>query len=108
MKTMKALQLIKKEKKRNKWKHAIYLILALGMLIYALPLISFDPGAGWLSIFGIVWAAFAFMVVGAHLHFLLGVSDEKQRSLEAVRRAKLREWQSRLQKKEWPAESKQG
>ncbi|WP_230873631.1 hypothetical protein [Paenibacillus woosongensis] len=108
MKTMRTLQLIKKEKKRTKWKHAIYLILALGMLVYALPLISFGPGAGWISIFGIAWAAFAFMVVGAHLHFLLGVNEEKQRSLEAVRRAKLREWQNKLQKKEWPAESKQG
>ncbi|AZK49144.1 hypothetical protein EIM92_19640 [Paenibacillus lentus] len=108
MKTIKALQLIKKEKKRSKWKHAIYLILALGMLIYALPLISFDPGAGWMSLFGAVWAAFAFMVVGAHLHFLLGVNEEKQRALEAVRRAKLRDWQSKLLKKDWQVESKQG
>lgn len=108
MKTIKTLQLIKKEKKRSKWKHAVYLILALGMLIYALPLISFEPGAGWMSVFGAVWAAFAFMVVGAHLHFLLGVNEEKQRALEAVRRAKLREWQSKLLSKDWPVESKQG
>ncbi|MNJ47574.1 hypothetical protein [Paenibacillus bouchesdurhonensis] len=99
MKTMKTLHLIKKEKKRSKWKHAVYLILSLGMLIYALPLISFDSGAGWMSLFGAVWAAFAFMVIGAHLHFLLGVNEEKQRALEAVRRAKLREWQSQLQMK---------
>ncbi|MFD3257884.1 hypothetical protein ACE3MQ_04645 [Paenibacillus lentus] len=108
MKTMKTLHLIKKEKKRSKWKHAVYLILALGMLIYALPLISFNPDTGWLSLFGIVWAAFAFMIVGAHLHFLLGVNEEKQRALEAVRRAKLREWQGKLQAKDWPVESKQG
>ncbi|MNJ66743.1 hypothetical protein D3C77_628430 [compost metagenome] len=83
------------------------MILALGMLVYALPLISFNPGAGWLSLFGIVWAAFAFLVIGAHLHFLLGVNEEKQRALEAVRRAKLREWQGKLHKEQWPAEGKQ-
>nr|WP_033404153.1 hypothetical protein [Paenibacillus fonticola] len=104
---MKALGLIKKEKKRNKWKHAAYFILALSMLVYALPFISVHPGAGWLSLFGIVWAAFAFLVVGAHLHFLLGVSEEKQRGLEAVRRAKLREWQAKWQREEWPADGKQ-
>ncbi|GIP20925.1 MULTISPECIES: hypothetical protein [Paenibacillus] len=79
--------------KPSKWKHIIYLVIALGMLVYALPMISFSPGAGWVSAFGMVWAAFAFLVIGAHLHFILGVDAEKQRALEQVRRAKLNEWQ---------------
>lgn len=90
-------------KKKSKFTHAIYLILALGMLVYALPLISFQPGAGWVSVFGAVWAGFAFLVIGAHLHFILGVNEEKQRALDSVRKQKLAEWQMK-----WQEKSKQG
>lgn len=82
-------------KKKSKWKHAVYLILALAMLVYAIPLIKFQPGGDFVSWFGMVWAAFALLIIGAHLHFLLGVNEEKQRALDAVRRAKLNEWQSK-------------
>ncbi|MBP2002546.1 hypothetical protein J2Z69_003632 [Paenibacillus shirakamiensis] len=82
-------------KRTSKGKHVLYLIAALGMLMYALPLISIRPEAGWVSIFGWVWAAFAFLVIGAHLHFLLGVDADKQRALDQVRKAKLQEWQKK-------------
>ncbi|NWL88456.1 hypothetical protein DMN77_12755 [Paenibacillus sp. 79R4] len=82
-------------KKKSKWKHAVYLILALAMLVYAIPLIKFQPGGDFVSWFGIVWAAFALLIIGAHLHFLLGVNEEKQRALDAARRAKLSEWQGK-------------
>ncbi|HEY4389983.1 MAG TPA: hypothetical protein VGN02_01395 [Paenibacillus sp.] len=89
-------------KKKSKWKHAMYLILALAMLVYAIPLIKFQPGGDLVSWFGIVWAAFALLVIGAHLHFLLGVNEEKQRALDAARRAKLSEWQNK-----WGVEERQ-
>ncbi|WMT39566.1 hypothetical protein RE628_19445 [Paenibacillus sp. D2_2] len=89
-------------KKKSKWKHAVYLILALAMLVYAIPLIKFQPGRDLVSWFGIVWAAFALLVIGAHLHFLLGVNEEKQRTLDAARRAKLSEWQNK-----WGVEERQ-
>ncbi|MNH74987.1 hypothetical protein D3C87_398370 [compost metagenome] len=79
--------------RQSKWKNIIYLLVALAMLIYALPLISFKPGAGLVSVFGMVWAAFTFLVIGAHLHFILGVDAEKQRALDQIRKAKLMEWQ---------------
>lgn len=94
---------MKTVKKKSKLKHVVYLVLALAMLVYALPMISFEPGAGFVSLFGAVWAAFAFLVIGAHLHFILGVNEEKQRALDAVRRAKLREWQNK-----WSEDGKQG
>lgn len=88
---------MKQVKKPSKWRHVVYLVLALAMLVYALPTISFHPGAGFVSLFGIVWSAFAFLVIGAHLHFLLGVNEEKQRALDAARRAKVRQWQLKWQ-----------
>lgn len=90
-------------KKKSKFKHALYLILALAMLVYALPLISFQPGAGWISLFGAVWAGFAFLVIGAHLHFILGVNEDKQRALDAIRLEKYKEWQVK-----WLEEGKRG
>ncbi|WP_059054371.1 hypothetical protein [Paenibacillus senegalimassiliensis] len=90
---------MKTVKRASKWKNVIYLILALAMLVYALPLISFEPGAGFVSWFGAVWAGFAFLVIGAHLYFILGVSEEKQRELDKIRRAKYREWQLQWQER---------
>ncbi|GAB6988469.1 hypothetical protein [Paenibacillus pini] len=90
-------------KKTNKFKHVVYLLLALAMLLYALPRISFGPGATWTSIFGIVWAVFAFLVIGAHLHHILGVDEEKQKALDRVRQAKLQQWQMK-----WPEEPERG
>lgn len=71
---------MKTVKKPNKWKHVVYLILALAMLVYALPLISFDPGAGWVSLFGAVWAGFTFLVIGAHLHFCWALAKRSNAS----------------------------
>ncbi|WP_433943873.1 hypothetical protein [Paenibacillus sp. SN-8-1] len=89
--------------RQSKWKNIMYLLIALAMLIYALPMISFKPGAGLVSVFGMVWAAFAFLVIGAHLYFLLGVDAEKQRALDQIRKAKLMEWQ-----RKWTREKEEG
>ncbi|GGH57821.1 hypothetical protein [Paenibacillus silvae] len=83
-------------KRLNKTKHVIYLLVALSMLVIALPRISFAGGLDWVNIFGIVWVLFSLLIVGAHLHFILGVDEEKKRALEAVRRAKLRQWEMKL------------
>ncbi|WP_282446120.1 hypothetical protein [Paenibacillus silvae] len=83
-------------KRLKKTKHVIYLLVALSMLVIALPRISFAGGLDWVNIFGIVWVLFSLLIVGAHLHFILGVDEEKKRALEAVRRAKLRQWEMKL------------
>jgi hypothetical protein len=79
-------------KKRNKFKHVIYLVLALAMLLYALPKLSLANGPSWVFGFGVVWSAFAFLVIAAHLHFIIGVDEEKQKRLEAVRKEKIAQW----------------
>ena len=82
----------------GKMKHVLYMLIALGMLLYALPNISFRPDDSWVSLFGIIWSVFAFLIIGAHLHFLLGVDTENKKQLEWIRRAKLREWQMKWSK----------
>lgn len=92
-------------KRLKKAKHVIYLLIALSMLVIALPRISFAGGMDWVNIFGIVWVLFSLLIVGAHLHFILGVDEEKKRALEAVRRAKARQWEMKLLDKQERSES---
>ncbi|MFE4710347.1 MULTISPECIES: hypothetical protein [unclassified Paenibacillus] len=79
-------------KKRNKFKHSLYLIIALAMLLYAIPKLSLANGPSWVFGFGVVWSVFAFLVIAAHLHFIIGVDEEKQKRLEAVRKEKIAAW----------------
>lgn len=88
-------------KKRNKFKHVVYMLAALAMLLYALPKLSFQNSSGFVLGFGVVWCLFAFMVIAAHLHFIIGVDEEKQKRLEAVRKHKLETWQGK-----WNEESR--
>ncbi|MGO4529325.1 hypothetical protein AB4Z30_09620 [Paenibacillus sp. 2TAF8] len=92
-------------KRLKKTKHVIYLLIALSMLVIALPHISFAGGMDWVNIFGIVWVLFSLLIVGAHLHFILGVDEEKKRALEAIRRAKLRQWEMKLLDKQEQSKS---
>ncbi|ASA26194.1 hypothetical protein [Paenibacillus donghaensis] len=71
------------------------------MLLYALPRLSLENGPGWVFGFGVVWCLFAFLVIAAHLHFIIGVDEEKTKRLEAVRKAKLQQWQ-----KKWSEETR--
>ncbi|ULO05880.1 hypothetical protein H1230_22905 [Paenibacillus sp. 19GGS1-52] len=79
-------------RKRNKFKHGVYLLVALAMLLYAMPKLSLANGPSWVFGFGVVWSIFAFLVIAAHLHFIIGVDEEKAKRLEAVRKHKLEQW----------------
>ncbi|MBE0337958.1 hypothetical protein NST83_08370 [Paenibacillus sp. FSL R10-2782] len=82
----------------KKWKHGLYTLIALAMVLTALPRISLTGGLNWVNGFGIVWVLFALLVIGANLHFLLGVDEEKRKTLERVRRAKMKQWQMKWEK----------
>ncbi|OAB32000.1 hypothetical protein PMSD_17785 [Paenibacillus macquariensis subsp. defensor] len=83
-------------RKRTKFKHFMFMLLALAMLIYAIPSISFKSGNGWITLFSVVWVAFSFLVIAAHWHVILGVDEEKKKALERVRQHKLEQWQLKL------------
>lgn len=95
-------------RKRNKFKHTVYLLAALAMLLYALPKLSFQHSSGWVLGFGLAWCAFAFMVIAAHLHFIMGVDEEKQKRLDAVRKAKLAQWQGKWEEESGISQRSQG
>ncbi|WP_159881601.1 hypothetical protein [Paenibacillus puerhi] len=73
------------------WKNIVYMGLALGMLMFAVPRIDLADWSNLSTIFGVVWVAFALLIVAAHLHELLGVEEEKKRQLLRIKRMK--RWQ---------------
>lgn len=60
-------------------KNVIYMSLALGMLFYSIPLLTFSGGLTLQTVFGIIWIAMALLVVAAHLHEILGVDEEQKK-----------------------------
>ncbi|MFD0871884.1 Uncharacterised protein [Chlamydia abortus] len=73
------------------FKNVIYLSLALGMLMYAVP--QLEVGGGWTmaTVFSIVWIGFALLIVGAQLHHILGVDEETRQELGKIKQ--MRRWQ---------------
>lgn len=74
----------------SKGKHVLYMLIAGGMTLYAMPHLSFT---GWSAAFSMAWLGFALLVIGANLHFILGVDEEKKKALDRVRKYKLRQWE---------------
>jgi flagellar biosynthesis protein FliR len=77
-------------------KHIIYLSLALGMLIYAMPQLKIGEGLTLPTVFGIVWICLTLTVIAAQLHEILGVDAEMKRELSKVRRMRIYQQQRRL------------
>ncbi|OXM84264.1 hypothetical protein [Paenibacillus rigui] len=72
-------------------KPIIYMGLTLGMLFYAVPRLDIQGDSKLATFFGIIWIAFALVIVAAHLHELLGVEEETKRQVAKVKRMK--RWQ---------------
>jgi putative Mn2+ efflux pump MntP len=87
---MQGTSVVRKEtgllNKRIGFKHTLFLVLAAGMLVYAVPLLPVGKGETLPSVFAAVWIGFALLVIAVHLHRLLGVDRVKEAELAAVER----------------------
>ncbi|MGM0880057.1 MAG: hypothetical protein ACQEXQ_03345 [Bacillota bacterium] len=83
----------------GKGRHLLYLLIALAMLIYALPRLELNAPWDWTSVFGLVWVGFALVVITAHVNALLLMDDEKRKEMERIKRAKALLWERRLLQK---------
>ncbi|WP_020615948.1 hypothetical protein [Paenibacillus daejeonensis] len=81
----------------KKWRHVIYLVLALGMLAIGLPELRF--AAEWSAhvVFSFSWVLFVLLIIAANLYTLLGIDEETAKQLERVRLAKRLAWQRKLE-----------
>jgi hypothetical protein len=71
-------------------KNLIYMSIAVGMLIYAVPQLEMGQGLTLPTVFGIVWIGMALLIIAAHLHQLIGVDEETKKEL--VRINKYKKW----------------
>ena len=54
----------------------IYLIFAVGMLIYAIPQLQVGHGFSMETLFAAVWLGLALIVIASHLYVILKVEQE--------------------------------
>ncbi|OMF35908.1 hypothetical protein BK133_09440 [Paenibacillus sp. FSL H8-0548] len=83
----------------GKIRQVLYLLIALAMLVYALPRLELDAPWSLMSVFGLVWMVFALVIIAAHVNALL-MSDEKRKELARIKKAKARLWERKLLQKE--------
>lgn len=78
-------------KKVKDFSNLLYLCIALGMLMYAIPRLEVGSGLTLPTVFSIVWIGFALLIIGAQLHYILGVDEDTRKELVKVKQMK--RWQ---------------
>ncbi len=71
-------------------KNLIYMSVAIGLLIYAVPKLQFGQGMTLPAVFGIVWLGMVLIIIAAHLHQWIGVDEETRKEL--IRINKYKKW----------------
>jgi hypothetical protein len=69
-------------------RNIIYISIALGMLLYAVPRLPMGTGLNAASLFGVFWVCFALLIIAAHLHQILGVDEETKQELKRIKKFK--------------------
>lgn len=87
---------IKRRRVVSRFVSVISIVVVLAMLLIALPTIPLREGWSLASVFGIVWAAFAVLIIGAHLHRLLRVDEETEARMRQVKAEKYRKLEQRI------------
>ena len=67
-----------------------YLIIALAIVFYALPLVPFVSQDLSASLFSIVWTTLALIIIGAHLNSLIDL--DLKRRINLIKLEKYRLW----------------
>ncbi|NIK76051.1 hypothetical protein FHS15_001158 [Paenibacillus castaneae] len=79
----------------GKGRSILYLLIALAMLIYALPRLDLNAPWDWSSVFGMLWLGFALVIIAAHVNVIL-LTEERRKELARIKRAKANLWERRL------------
>jgi hypothetical protein len=82
----------------GKVRHVIYLLIALAMLVYALPRLELSAPWSLMSVFGLVWIGFSLVIITAHVNALV-MNEEKRKELARIKRAKALLWEQKLLQK---------
>ena len=74
----------------------VSIIVVLTMLFIALPTIPIREGWSLASVFGLIWSAFALLIIGAHLYRLLRVDEATEARLRQVKAERYRAVEERI------------
>lgn len=66
-------------------RNIIYLSMAIGLIIYAVPQLEMGQGLTLPTIFSIAWIGIILLIVAAHLHQLIGVDEEAKQELARIK-----------------------
>ncbi|SMG54244.1 hypothetical protein [Paenibacillus aquistagni] len=86
----------KTSRKKSQAVSVISIVAVLAMLFIALPTIPLREGFSLASIFGVVWALFAVLIIGAHLYRLLKVDEDTEKRMKAIKKEKIRKLERRM------------
>lgn len=86
----------KTSRKKSQAVSVISIVAVLAMLFIALPTIPLREGFSLASIFGVVWALFAVLIIGAHLYRLLKVDEDTEMRMKAIKKEKIRKLERRI------------
>lgn len=70
------------------WLNVAYMAVALGLITIGVTQLEMNPDSTIVTVFTLVWLAFALLVVAANLHEILGVDEETKHELARIRRMK--------------------
>lgn len=75
----------------------LYLILASGMLFYALTRLEEGGSVPGSDLFWYVWLAFTAIIIAANVNILLFMSESKRNELARIKKEKARQWERALE-----------
>lgn len=87
-----------KGNKKAKWPNAVYLAVAAGMVLYALPYAGQAGEGASAGLFWYAWLAFAVLIAAANANVLL-MSEAKRTELLRIKRAKMQRLERKLEQR---------
>jgi hypothetical protein len=78
-------------------KNKVYFVMAIAMLVYAVPRLQIGQGWTLPTIFSIVWLFFALIIIAAHLHSIFKVEKDEEEALNQIKQMRRLQMQRLLQ-----------
>lgn len=91
----------------GKGRHVLYLLIALAMLVYAIPRLELNAPWSLMSVFGLVWILFSLIIITSHVNALV-MNDDRRKELARIKRAKALLWEQKLVQKATTARRARG
>ncbi|MBH5317248.1 hypothetical protein I6N90_05415 [Paenibacillus sp. GSMTC-2017] len=90
--------MVKKDKGAGRGKHLFYVVIASGILFYALSQFERSNLQEGANLFWFVWMAFSAIIIAANINMLLFMNEKKRKQLARIKRAKSVQMEQAIEK----------